>query len=273
MAAPDFCRHRSPWDTAGTGLRTWSRGTEGRLRPNRHQGGARVHSRGGDDVRHSPGSADSRSDTGEAGVPRSRRFRRSGGLDRIEPELVPLPGAEIRSSTPIGATPASEPPKRSRTPGCCRQVSAAISNIDDLLGAGTPPSPMQEWARSVELPAGPALFMIEDETGSGKTEAALMLAHRLMQCGTPGGSSTSRFPRWRRPMPCSIGSPPRIAVSSRPRCQPSIALAHGARDLHQGFRAAMPHGGRVEAPYSDSERVGRSVGYDCVGRLRGLDCR
>ena len=53
-------------------------------------------------------------------------------------------------------------------------------DYDALIGAQTTPSPMQEWARTAELPAGPALFMIEDETGSGKTEAALMLAHRLM---------------------------------------------------------------------------------------------
>ena len=49
-----------------------------------------------------------------------------------------------------------------------------------LIGGKAKPSPMQDWARSVKLPTGPTLFMIEDETGSGKTEAALMLAHRLM---------------------------------------------------------------------------------------------
>ena len=56
-----------------------------------------------------------------------------------------------------------------------------------LIGGEATPSPMQEWARSVELPAGAALFMIEDETGSGKTEAALMLAHRLMASGAADG--------------------------------------------------------------------------------------
>ena len=57
----------------------------------------------------------------------------------------------------------------------------------DLIGAGLAPSPMQEWTRSAELPSGPTLFMLEDETGSGKTEAALMLAHRLMQGGRADG--------------------------------------------------------------------------------------
>ena len=122
----------------------------------------------------------------------------------------------------------------------------------DLIGVGTEPSPMQEWARSVELPAGPALFMIEDETGSGKTEAALMLAHRLMQCGRAEGLYVA-LPT----MATANAMFDRLAAAYRrlfsAECQPSISLVHGARDLHQGFRAAMPRGGRVEAPYSDSD--------------------
>ena len=42
------------------------------------------------------------------------------------------------------------------------------------------PSPVQVWAESVPLPDGPLLMLIEDMTGGGKTEAAIMLAHRLM---------------------------------------------------------------------------------------------
>ena len=61
----------------------------------------------------------------------------------------------------------------------------------DLIGETAAPSPMQAWARNAELPAGPALFMIEDETGSGKTDAALMLAHRLIASG--GGVHVSRL--------------------------------------------------------------------------------
>ena len=36
--------------------------------------------------------------------------------------------------------------------------------------------PMQKACQSMPLPDGSALALIEDETGSGKTEAALMLA-------------------------------------------------------------------------------------------------
>jgi CRISPR-associated endonuclease/helicase Cas3 len=47
------------------------------------------------------------------------------------------------------------------------------------------PSPVQGFAEAVPLPDGPSII-IEDVTGSGKTEAALTLAHRLM----PGPLST-----------------------------------------------------------------------------------
>ena len=121
----------------------------------------------------------------------------------------------------------------------------------DLIGSGTPPSPMQEWARTVGLPAGPALFLIEDETGSGKTEAALMLAHRLIESRRADGlyvalptmaTANAMFDR--------LDAACRHLFSAG--SQPSIALAHGARDLHEGFRAAMTRGGRVEAPYSEA---------------------
>ncbi|MFS8368342.1 HD domain-containing protein [Acetobacter oryzifermentans] len=45
------------------------------------------------------------------------------------------------------------------------------------------PSPVQALLDVTSLPAGPTLVVIEDMTGSGKTEAALVAAHRLMASG------------------------------------------------------------------------------------------
>ena len=129
--------------------------------------------------------------------------------------------------------------------------AAASDCLDyrELIGSKAAPSPMQEWARDVELPAGPALFMIEDETGSGKTEAAVMLAHRLIASGAADGlyvalptmaTANAMFDR--------LADAYRYLFASN--YEPSIALAHGARDMHEGFRAAMPRGGRAELPYS-----------------------
>ena len=57
-------------------------------------------------------------------------------------------------------------------------------DYDALIDAPAIPSPMQEWARSVELPAGPALFMIEDETGSRKVFPAQAGMNRWSRAGT-----------------------------------------------------------------------------------------
>ena len=46
---------------------------------------------------------------------------------------------------------------------------------------------MQETVEKISFPNEPALFIIEDATGSGKTEAALMLAHRLIAKGRANG--------------------------------------------------------------------------------------
>ena len=133
-------------------------------------------------------------------------------------------------------------------------VPTAISprlDYRDLLGADAAPSPMQLWARDVALPAGPALFLIEDETGSGKTEAALMLAHRLMASKAADGLYVA-LPT----MATANAMFDRLADAYRRLfargTEPSLALAHGARDMHEGFRDAMPHGGRFEKSYSDS---------------------
>ena len=123
---------------------------------------------------------------------------------------------------------------------------------DALIGAGVVPTPMQEWARSVALPAGPALFAIEDETGSGKTEAALALAHRLMAAGRAEGlyialptmaTANAMFER--------LGAACRALFA--PDGDPSVALVHGARDMHRRFRRASLPGGPAEPPYERAD--------------------
>ena len=118
--------------------------------------------------------------------------------------------------------------------------AAPSSKIDyeDLIGPKTTPSPMQKWAQKVDLPRGAALFVIEDETGSGKTESAMMLAHRLMVSKTANGVYIA-LPT----MSTADAMFDRLAKTYRhlfaSNEEPSIALAHGARDQHPGFRAAM----------------------------------
>ena len=140
-------------------------------------------------------------------------------------------------------------------------------SFGDLI-ADAPPSPMQQWAQSVDLPPGPGLFVIEDETGSGKTEAAVMLAHRLMAAGRAQGIYVA-LPT----MATADAMFDRLAAKYRKlfgNGAPSIALTHGAREMHEGFRNAMLRGGRVEPPYSagdaDEETTASSA---CAAWLAG----
>ncbi len=49
------------------------------------------------------------------------------------------------------------------------------------------PSPLQQWAISVDISPVPQIYVLEDVTGAGKTEAAMMLAYRLMMQGAASG--------------------------------------------------------------------------------------
>lgn len=123
---------------------------------------------------------------------------------------------------------------------------------DDLVGeCNVHPSPMQQWVQSVELPQGPTLFILEDETGSGKTESALMLAHRMMVDGHADGLYIA-LPT----LATANAMFDRLAHSYRRLfaydALPSIVLAHGARFMHEGFKECVLPAGRMEPNYSSN---------------------
>lgn len=92
--------------------------------------------------------------------------------------------------------------------------------------------PMQSACALVDLPDGPLLAVIEDETGAGKTEAALLLAHRMARAGKGRGlyfalptmaTADAMFARARD----AVG---RIFTA------PRLTLAHGRAGLSVPFR-------------------------------------
>lgn len=103
--------------------------------------------------------------------------------------------------------------------------------------------PMQAACAASPMPEGPMLALIEDETGSGKTEAALILAQRMLRSGKATGlyfalptmaTADAMFARIADILP-------RLFPGG-----PSLTLAHGRaalsdrfRDLHQA-RALNP---------------------------------
>lgn len=93
--------------------------------------------------------------------------------------------------------------------------------------------PMQEACADIQLPEGPTLAVIEDETGAGKTEAALILAQRMMQAGKGRGlffalptmaTADAMFAR-------ASGVVGRMFAG-----EPSVTLAHGRSGLSVPFR-------------------------------------
>lgn len=97
------------------------------------------------------------------------------------------------------------------------------------------PTPLQQWAQDIELPQEPQLFLLEDVTGAGKTEAALELAHRLI-CADLADGLFFGLPT----MATANAMYNRVAQAANPmfaeQTPPSVVLAHGQRRLHHGFR-------------------------------------
>lgn len=93
--------------------------------------------------------------------------------------------------------------------------------------------PMQVACADIALPEGPMLAVIEDETGAGKTEAALILAQRMMRAGKGAGlyfalptmaTADAMFSRAQGCIALMFAS------------APTLTLAHGRAGLSVGFR-------------------------------------
>lgn len=102
--------------------------------------------------------------------------------------------------------------------------------------------PMQQACKDVALTDGPMLAIIEDETGAGKTEAALILAQRMVRAGKGRGlyfalptmaTADAMFGRASK-------------IIGRMFTAPSLTLAHGRAGLSLAFRDLVQGGARGE---------------------------
>lgn len=127
-----------------------------------------------------------------------------------------------------------------RDAGLAQLASAPSRSFAALTGVPSEPSPAQRWAFDVALPSDQALFIIEDVTGAGKTEAAQVLTHRLMVKGKALGvywamptqaTANAMYARQREMISALFEeSPDRL---------PSLVLSHGQANLHKGFRKTV----------------------------------
>lgn len=129
-------------------------------------------------------------------------------------------------------------------PGAERALAAAgmhaltprtFVGASDLLPYLTAPTPLQALAATIELGTGPQLFVLEDVTGAGKTEAALLLTHRLLAAGAGRGlyfglpTMATANQMFRR-----VGAVHRRLFQDG--AVPNLVLAHASRHLVDDFR-------------------------------------
>ena len=119
------------------------------------------------------------------------------------------------------------------------------------------PTPLQGLASEFEITTSPYLFILEDVTGAGKTEAAILLAHRLLAAGQGRGlyfalptmaTANAMYSR--------IGKTYRALFSKT--SSPSLVLAHGARELSKEFRQSI-------IPVTEKEEMGYGDGTSPAG--------
>ena len=100
------------------------------------------------------------------------------------------------------------------------------------------PTPLQTYSEKVCITNDPQLFLLEDVTGAGKTEAAMILVHRLMDAALADGlyvglptmaTANAMFER--------LGKCYRALYSAE--VWPSLVLAHGASHLSEGFQDSI----------------------------------
>lgn len=115
------------------------------------------------------------------------------------------------------------------------------------------PTPLQQWAETVSIADSPQLFILEDITGSGKTEAALTLVHRLMAAGQARGfyfglptmaTSNAMFHRL---------ADHYLKMFKPGDKKPSLVLAHSAREMDERFREAVGTSSQQDQVYDASD--------------------
>lgn len=100
------------------------------------------------------------------------------------------------------------------------------------------PTPLQLAAQTIKINQSPHLFILEDVTGAGKTEAAVLLTHRLMQKGLSKGVYFA-LPT----MATANAMYSRLAMAYKNLYEegsmPSLVLAHAASALSDEFRSSI----------------------------------
>lgn len=118
------------------------------------------------------------------------------------------------------------------------EVEQRLFRCKDLFSFDTP-SPLQKWAEDLQFSRDtPQLIIVEDATGAGKTEAALLIANRLMAAGAADGLFFA-LPTMATANAMHRRLEKHYKALFTSGSRPSLVLAHGASSLSNEFRAAI----------------------------------
>ena len=128
---------------------------------------------------------------------------------------------------------------------------------------GFSPSPLQKWAEETEIKNESQLFIIEDVTGSGKTEAALTLTHRMLSKKIVNGfyfalPSTATSNSMHERVANHYGKMFKEDKKKGVKVLPSIVLAHSAKSMNQlnlSLKVSMGSG----IDYSEEEKSANAM--------------
>lgn len=136
------------------------------------------------------------------------------------------------------------------------RLATTFPGVEQFFGFA--PTPLQSWAEQVAISETAQLFILEDVTGAGKTEAAITVAHRLMGQGLAEGVYFG-LPT----MATSNAMYARIAEYYQRWFQdgevPNLVLAHGAQRLHDGFQSSVITNQPKDLNYRPEERSASAV--------------
>jgi CRISPR-associated endonuclease/helicase Cas3 len=136
-----------------------------------------------------------------------------------------------------------------RCSGLGQSRPAPFVGMHKLFPAIAEPTPLQHAASEVDLGSGPQLFVLEDLTGSGKTEAALVLTQRLIASGRGDGLFFA-LPTMATANAMDARVEPLVEALFEGK--PSYLLTHSGPRLNDRDRLAIGGGGG-EAPTGGAE--------------------
>jgi CRISPR-associated endonuclease/helicase Cas3 len=177
-----------------------------------------------------------------------------------------FPSVDAASNADLGAywqRACAQAERAVREAGMVPAAIATETGMAALFPAIQQPRPLQRWAEGVEIRDGPVLIVIEDATGAGKTEAALVLAHRQMAAGQAGGIAFA-LPT----MATANGMYDRLSESYArlfvPDARASLVLAHGHAQLNERFTDRILDAAAADAADADANDPDQPVAAQCA---------